>query len=116
MKGQVIDMATRNYTKDKRYGARLSNEAKEHMVDATSGSTFAQENLGKDPKITTVAGTHYIDNESIRDKKEVFVRKSTTSVRHVDTSSSGGSRGGYSGGGHSFGSSGVSHGGGGGRF
>lgn len=53
MKGQVIDMATRNYTKDKRYGARLSNEAKEHMVDATSGSTFAQENLGKDPKITT---------------------------------------------------------------
>ena len=40
----------------------------------------------------TVAGTHYIDNKSIRDKKEVFVRKSTTSVRHVDTSSSGGSR------------------------
>ena len=70
----------------------------------------------KDPKITTVAGTHYIDNKSIRDKKEVFVRKSTTSVRHVDTSSSSGSRGGYSGGGHSFGSSGVSHGGGGGRF
>ena len=70
----------------------------------------------RDPKITTVAGTHYIDGKAIRDKKEVFVKKSTTSVRHVDTSSSDGSRGGYSGGGHSYGSSGVSHGGGGGRF